>query len=114
MKKYISLLLTTFFRKKNDQINENNENEDYNVIYEEDGDKYNEEIINENGKEMNSINNSLNDNLISSSNENLKKVKTQNNPEFLHKNSANNIKPLKSYKTLRFEMKEIDQGKKLN
>ena len=114
MKKYISLLLTTFFRKKNDQINENNENEDYNVLYEEDGDKYNEEIINENGKEMNSINNSLNDNLISSSNENLKKVKTQNNPEFLHKNSANNIKPLKSYKTLRFEMKEIDQGKKLN
>ena len=114
MKKYISLLLTTFFRKKNDQINENNENEDYNVLYEEDGDKYNDEIINENGKELNSINNSLNDNLISSSNENLKKVKTQNNPEFLHKNSANNIKPLKSYKTLRFEMKDIDQGKKLN
>ena len=105
MKKYISLLLTTFFRKKNDELNEKNENEDYNVLYGEDGDKYNDEINNEIEKNINSINNSLNENLISVSNKN-----TENSA---HKNSNNSIK-IKPLKTLRFEMKDIVQGKKLN
>ena len=66
MKKYISLLLSTFFRKKDEVINDENNNEDYNVLYGEDGDKYNDEIINENdniNKESN-INNSLNEKLV--------------------------------------------------
>ena len=105
MKKFISLLLTTFFRKKNDELNEKNENEDYNVLYGEDGDKYNDEINNEIEKNINSINNSLNENLISVSNKN-----TENSA---HKNSNNSIK-IKPLKTLRFEMKDIVQGKKLN
>ena len=105
MKKYISLLLTTFFRKKNDELNEKNENEDYNVLYGEDGDKYNDEINNEIEKNINSINNSLNENLISVSNKNIENS--------AHKNSNNSIK-IKPLKTLRFEMKDIVQGKKLN
>ena len=105
MKKYISLLLTTFFRKKNDELNEKNENEDYNVLYGEDGDKYNDEINNEIEKNINSINNSLNENLISVSNKNMENS--------AHKNSNNSIK-IKPLKTLRFEMKDIVQGKKLN
>ena len=105
MKKYISLLFTTFFRKKNDELNEKNENEDYNVLYGEDGDKYNDEINNEIEKNINSINNSLNENLISVSNKNIENS--------AHKNSNNSIK-IKPLKTLRFEMKDIVQGKKLN
>ena len=112
MKKYISLLLTTFFRKKdnneNELINEEENNEDYNVLYGEDGDKYNDEIIN--------IDESTNSNL---------KEKLVHNPSFTHakttkfnldkniKNPNINSKILKK-KTIHFEMKEIDQGKKLN
>ena len=85
MKKYISLLLMTFFRKT-PQIQNNGE--DYNVLYGEDGEEYNDEINNDvNLKEnfLTSINNSGNDN-----------------------NQRKRTKPLM------FEMNELDQGKKLN
>ena len=64
MKKYISLLLITFSRKKEDDIHENN-NEDYNVLYDGNEDKLNEENINEEkNNNINNINNSLNEKLI--------------------------------------------------
>ena len=85
MKKYISLLLMTFFRNK-PQLQNNRE--DYNVLYGENGEEYNDEINNDvNLKEnfLTSINNSGNDN-----------------------NQRKRTKPLM------FEMNELDQGKKLN
>ena len=103
MKKYISLLLSTFSRKKEDDINENN-NEDYNVLYDGNEDKFNEENINEEKKNnINNINNSLNEKLIYS--------KKLIDPKALKNNIENYPKNKKTY---RFEMKEIDQGKKLN
>ena len=103
MKKYISLLLSTFSRKKEDDINENN-NEDYNVLYDGNEDKLNEENINEEKKNnINNINNSLNEKLIYS--------KKLIDPKTLKNNIENYPKNKKTY---RFEMKEIDQGKKLN
>ena len=103
MKKYISLLLSTFSRKKEDDINENN-NEDYNVLYDGNEDKLNEEAINEEKKNnINNINNSLNEKLIYS--------KKLIDPKALKNNIENYPKNKKTY---RFEMKEIDQGKKLN
>jgi hypothetical protein len=61
MKKYISLLLTTIFRKKEELINDEKNNEDYNVLYQEDGEKYNDKlIINDNEQ-----NNNLNEQLVS-------------------------------------------------
>lgn len=113
MKKYISLLLTTFFRKKNDEINEDDKsNEDYNVLYDEKGDKYNNEIINDDN--INSSRNSLTENLVfkrmktlssfDSSNENNQRIQNKNLKFLKRKNTFN----------FRFEMKEIDQGKKLN
>ena len=113
MKKYISLLLTTFFRKKNDEINEDDKsNEDYNVLYDEKGDKYNNEIINDDN--INSSRNSLTENLV------FKRMKTLSSFDSSNENNQriqnNNLKSLKRKKTFnfRFEMKEIDQGKKLN
>ena len=113
MKKYISLLLTTFFRKKNDEINEDDKsNEDYNVLYDEKGDKYNNEIINDDN--INSSRNSLTENLV------FKRMKTLSSFNSSNENNQriqnNNLKSLKRKKTFnfRFEMKEIDQGKKLN
>ena len=103
MKKYISLLLSTFSRKKEDDINENN-NEDYNVLYDGNEDKLNEEAINEEKKNnINNINNSLNEKLIYS--------KKLIDPKTMKNNLENYPKNKKTY---RFEMKEIDQGKKLN
>ena len=116
MKKYISLLLSTFFRKKDEVINEENNNEDYNVLYGEDGDKYNDEIINENdniNKESN-INNSLNEKLVpNKSFHHSKTIMIKPDKELKSKNDL--LKSItKRKKTIKFEMKEIDQGKKLN
>ena len=116
MKKYISLLLSTFFRKKDEVINDENNNEDYNVLYGEDGDKYNDEIINENdniNKESN-INNSLNEKLVpNKSFHHSKTIMIKPDKELKSKNDL--LKSItKRKKTIKFEMKEIDQGKKLN
>ena len=112
MKKYISLLLSTFFRKKDEVINDENNNEDYNVLYEQDEDKYNEEIINEKDKDTN-IKNSLNEKFIL--NKSLKHSKTNMINVGKEINNRNNfLKASIKKKTLKFEMKEIDQGKKLN
>ena len=112
MKKYISLLLSTFFRKKEDTLNENdNDQEDYNVLYGENGDKYNDEIIKEDAKN-NNINNSLNEKLVPNPIKNVKTVKI--NIEDVLKNKNIVQKAYTRKKSYRFEMKEIDQGKKLN
>ena len=112
MKKYISLLLSTFFRKKDEVINDENNNEDYNVLYGEDRDKYNDEIINENDKDAN-INNNLNEKLVP--NKIIKHSKTAMiNTEKEPKNRNNFLKAFPKKKAFKFEMKEIDQGKKLN
>ena len=111
MKKYISLLLTTFFRKKNDEINEDDKsNEDYNVLYDEKGDKYNNEIINDDN--INSSSNSLTENLVFNRNKTSSSFNSSN--ENNQRIQNNNLKFLSKKKTFRFEMKEIDQGKKLN
>ena len=97
MKKYISLLLMTFFRKK-PQIQNNGE--DYNVLYGEDGEEYNDEFISEN-------NINLNQSLITN--------KNPNNNNNAVKNSNNNIIINGRRKSkFMFEMSELDQGKKLN
>ena len=111
MKKYISLLLTTIFRKKEEIINNDENNEDYNVLYEEDGEKLNDEIIINDNEQNNNINEQLVQNNI------IKRAKTTKfNLESPLKNKSTNgtIKTLLRKKSIRFEMKEIDQGKKLN
>ena len=91
MKKYISLLLITFFRKK-PQIQNNGD--DYNVLYGENG-----ENVQENNDEYNNENNTnLNENLI----------KNNNN------STNNNINNTRRKSKYMFEMSELDQGKKLN
>ena len=94
MKKYISLLFSSSFGKKKEMINSN---EDYNVLY------------NENGKELNDDNINdlqLNQSLISNKN------------SFSLKNSENiissDIKINKKRSKFKFEMEEFVQGKKLN
>ena len=98
MKKYFSLLLFTFFRKK-PQV-QNNEEEDYNVIYGEKSEEYNDEIINDN--------NNLQENLISNKNNN--KINIDNGNNSINQNINNQRRKSK----FRFEMVELDQGKKLN
>jgi hypothetical protein len=104
MKKYISLLLSTIFRKKEEVINDNDENnEDYNVLYGNDGDKFNDEIIiNDDSPQIN-----LNEQLVPN-----KIIQKSKSKDDLH-NSLLKSSLIKK-KIIRFEMKEIDQGKKLN
>ena len=105
-KKYISLLLITFFRK---QPQMSNGGEDYNVIYGENGEEYEDEI-NEDNSNMN-----LNEKLVKNNNS-LNKSKNSLSNSF--KGSSTNIITNKNNrrrsKMLMFEMNELDQGKKLN
>ena len=112
MKKYISLLLSTFFRKKEELINDEENNEDYNVLYGNDEEKFNDEPIINDDKP----NNNLNEKLIT--NNLIKHAKTTKfNLDFSPKNKSTNSalkSSLRKKATMRFEMKDIDQGKKLN
>ena len=110
MKKYISLLLSTMFRKKEEVINNEENNEDYNILYGNDGDKFKEEmIINDDNPQIN-----LNEQLVP--NKIITKSKSKDDllsPQKILHNSLLKSS-LQRKKTIRFEMKEIDQGKKLN
>ena len=94
MKKYISLLFSSSFAKKKEMINSN---EDYNVLYDENGKELNDDNINDL---------QLNQSLISNKN------------SFSLKNSENiissDIKINKKRSKFKFEMEEFVQGKKLN
>ena len=94
MKKYISLLFSSSFGKKKEMINSN---EDYNVLYDENGKELNDDNINDL---------QLNQSLISNKN------------SFSLKNSENiissDIKINKKRSKFKFEMEEFVQGKKLN
>ncbi len=100
MKKYISLLLITFFRKK-PQLQNNGE--DYNVLYGENGEEYNDEINDNN-------HNNLNENFIN--NRNNKMSINSNGGESINNLNINNGR--KKSRVYMFEMSELDQGKKLN
>ena len=103
-KKYISLLLLiTFFRKQPQIVNCS---EDYNVLYGENGEEYNDEINNDNTK----IN--LGEKLVNKSNI-LTNSKNSLNSSFKG-NNANNINNRRRPKMFMFEMNELDQGEKLN
>ena len=115
MKKYINLLLITFFRRK-PQLSNNNE--DYNVLYGENGEEYKDEVINEN-------NTNLNENLITNKNNNNINNVSSSGSDSLNSNlNINNIRNNNSLISgrrrsrnqmqLMFEMSELDQGKKLN
>ena len=101
-KKYISLLLITFFRKQPQMANSG---EDYNVLYGENGEEYNDEINNDSSK----IN--LGEKLINKGNI-LTNSKNSLNSSFKG-NNTNNINNRRRSKFM-FEMNELDQGKKLN
>ena len=98
MKKYINLLLITFFRKKPQLTNSD---ADYNVLYGENGEKYNDE-------ETDNNNVNLNENLITNKNSNIKTSNISNANDFI------NNKTRRRSKIYMFEMNELDQGKKLN
>ena len=100
--KYISLLLITFFRKQPQMANSG---EDYNVLYGENGEEYNDEINNDSSK----IN--LGEKLINKGNI-LTNSKNSLNSSFKG-NNTNNINNRRRSKFM-FEMNELDQGKKLN
>ena len=115
MKKYINLLLITFFRRK-PQLSNNNE--DYNVLYGENGEEYKDEVINEN-------NTNLNENLIiNRNNNNINNVSSSGSDSLNSNLNINNIRNNNSLISgrrrsrnqmqLMFEMSELDQGKKLN
>ena len=115
MKKYINLLLITFFRRK-PQLSNNNE--DYNVLYGENGEEYKDEVINEN-------NTNLNENLIANrNNNNINNVSSSGSDSLNSNLNINNIRNNNSLISgrrrsrnqmqLMFEMSELDQGKKLN
>ena len=115
MKKYINLLLITFFRRK-PQLSNNNE--DYNVLYGENGEEYKDEVINEN-------NTNLNENLITNrNNNNINNVSSSGSDSLNSNLNINNIRNNNSLISgrrrsrnqmqLMFEMSELDQGKKLN
>jgi len=115
MKKYISLLLITFFRRK-PQLSNNNE--DYNVLYGENGEEYKDEVINDN-------NVNLNENLITNKNNNIINSVSSSGSDSLNNNlNINNIRNnnnlisgrrrSRNQMQLMFEMSELDQGKKLN
>ena len=99
MKKYISLLLITFFRKKPQM---QNNGEDYNVLYGENGEEYNDDVNNDNHMNLkeNFLNNKINKMSINSS-----------GGESLNNLNINNQR---KRSRLMFEMNELDQGKKLN
>ena len=109
MKKYFSLLLFTFFRKK-PQIQ--NSGEDYNVLYGENEEENNDDI-NISSNKNNKNNSKLNEKLI------IDKNNLNNNNNF---NKFKRIKTLgtdfgrkRTLNQLKFEMGEIlDQGEKLN
>lgn len=114
MKKYINLLLITFFRRK-PQLSNNNE--DYNVLYGENGEEYKDEVINEN-------NANLNENLITNRN-NINSVNSSGSDSLNNNLNINNIRNnnnslisgrrrSRNQMQLMFEMSELDQGKKLN
>ena len=92
MKKYISLLLITFFRNK-PQIQNNRE--DYNVLYGENGEEYKDEINNDINLKENFLVN-------------------KNNIKMSINSTGNDNNQRKRAKPLMFEMNELDQGKKLN
>ena len=117
MKKYINLLLITFFRRK-PQLSNNNE--DYNVLYGENGEEYKDEVINEN-------NANLNENLITNRNNynNINSVNSSGSDSLNNNLNINNIRNnnnslisgrrrSRNQMQLMFEMSELDQGKKLN
>ena len=116
MKKYINLLLITFFRRK-PQLSNNNE--DYNVLYGENGEEYKDEVINEN-------NTNLNENLITNrNNNNINNVSSSGSDSLNSNLNINNIRNnnnslisgrrrSRNQMQLMFEMSELDQGKKLN
>lgn len=115
MKKYINLLLITFFRRK-PQLSNNNE--DYNVLYGENGEEYKDEVINDN-------NVNLSENLITNRNNNINSVSSNGSDSLNNNLNINNIKNnnnslisgrrrSRNQMQLMFEMSELDQGKKLN
>ena len=99
MKKYISLLLITFFRKK---PNIQNNGEDYNVLYGENGEEYKDDINNDN-------NLNLKENFLTNKN-NKMSINSSGGESFNNNLNINNRKRSR----LMFEMNELDQGKKLN
>jgi hypothetical protein len=108
-KKYIRLLLTTFFKK---QPQMSNGGEDYNVLYGENGEEYEDEINNDNS------NMNLNEKLVKNNNS-LNKSKNSLNSSFKGNSTniitnKNNIMNRRRSKMIMFEMNELDQGKKLN
>ena len=91
MKKYISLLFSSSFGKKKEMINSN---EDYNILYDENG----EELDNDNNNE-----NQLNQNLIT--NKKSFSLKTSENMTISDPNKINN-NILKKRGKYKFEMQQ--------
>ena len=101
MKKYISLLLITFFRKKPQM---QNNGEDYNVLYGENGEEYNDDINNDN-------NLNLKENFLNNKNNKMSmSINSSGGESFNNSLNINNRKRSR----FMFEMNELDQGKKLN
>ena len=103
MKKYISLVLLTFFKKKPQM---SNTGEDYNVLYGENGEEYNDDI-NNNKKSI------LKESLIKNKNNNKNNIFQRSKTFNLPGNGIGGRR--KSKIQLKMEMSELfDQGEKLN
>ena len=114
MKKYINLLLITFFRR-NPQLSNNNE--DYNVLYGENGEEYKDEVINENNANLNEnliINRNNNNSTNSSGSDSLNNNLNINNIRNNNNSLISGRRRSRNQMQLMFEMSELDQGKKLN
>ena len=98
------------FRKKQEVINNEENNEDYNILYGNDGDKFKDEmIINDDNPQINLNEQFVPNNIITKSKSKEDLLSPQ---KTLHNSLLKSS--LQRKKTIRFEMKEIDQGKKLN